>query len=93
MGAHLGPYTTAHVLGVTPATLRRWRSGHVGPRWHWHWSGSRGMYVICYRTADIRKWLDSPSGRAFAGRQTRRRRYAEPGPRRRDQTRRGHPER
>jgi len=46
---------TAELLGVTTATLRRWRWQRVGPPW----SRPRGVKSPLYRPADVAAWLDA----------------------------------
>lgn len=46
----------ANVLGVTTATLRRWRKNGIGPKWL-----KMGGHMIRYTTEDLRDYLESCS--------------------------------
>lgn len=48
--------SAAEYLGVTTATLRRWRKEGVGPKWF-----NLGNRLIRYRTDDLKTFLESCS--------------------------------
>lgn len=48
----------ALVLGVTPATLHRWRRDNTGPPWHGQARKRKGPAGVRYRMSDLHAWLE-----------------------------------